>query len=84
MLARREFMADPAAERFGAETGDRLKSALDAVVDHEEPLDAEVRVKASRSAQQLFSRFAFGTVIPAAGPGIYDGGDGSPLCANRI
>ena len=69
MVARREFMADPAAERFGAETGDRLKSALDAVVDHEEPLDAEVRIKASRSAQQLCSRFGVRHRDPGSGAG---------------
>ena len=57
MVAQREHLADLAAERFDAETGERLKSVLDGVVDLEELQDAKARVKASRSAGALFSYF---------------------------
>ena len=57
MAVQRELMADLAAERFDAETGERLKSVLDGIVDLEDLLDAQARVKASRSAEELFSYF---------------------------
>ena len=57
MAVQRELMADLAAERFGAETGERLKSVLDGIVDLKDLLDAKARVKASRSAEELFSYF---------------------------
>ena len=55
--AQRELMADLAAERFGAETGERLKPVLDGIVDLKDLMDAKARVKASRSAEELFSYF---------------------------
>ena len=57
MAVQRELMADLAAERFDAETGERLKSVLDGIVDPKDLLDAKARVKASRSAEELFSYF---------------------------
>ena len=57
MAVQRELMADLAAERFDAETGERLKPVLDGIVDLEDLLDAKARVKASRSAEELFSYF---------------------------
>ena len=57
MASNRELMADLAAERFGAETGERLKSILDGIVDLEELQEAKAHVRASRTAGELFAYF---------------------------
>ena len=57
MASNRELMADLAAERFDAETGERLKSMLDGIVDLEELQEAKTHVRASRTAEELFAYF---------------------------
>ncbi len=57
VASNRELMADLAAERFGAEAGERLKSALDSIVDPEEFQAARAHVTASRTAEELFAFF---------------------------
>ena len=53
----RELMAKLAAERFGAEAGERLKSMLDGIVDPEQFQEAVAHVAASRTAEELFAFF---------------------------
>ena len=57
MASNRELMADLAAARFGAEAEERLKSALDGIVDPEEFRKATAHVTASRTAEELFAFF---------------------------
>ena len=57
MASNRGLMADLAAARFGAETKERLKSALDGIVDPEEFQKATAHVTASRTAEELFAFF---------------------------
>ena len=53
----RELMVDLAAERFGVEAGERLKSMLDGIVDPEEFQAAKAHVRVSRTAEELFAFF---------------------------
>ena len=57
MASNRELMADLATERFGAETGERLKSMLDGIVDLEELREAKAHVRTSRTAEELLAYF---------------------------
>ena len=53
----REFAANLVAARFGAEAGERLKSALDGIVDLDEFQKATAHVNDSRTAEELFAYF---------------------------
>ena len=53
----RELMAKLAAERFGPEAGERLKSTLDGIIAPEELRKATAHVAASRTAEELFAFF---------------------------
>ena len=57
MAKNRELMAILAAQRFGAEAGERLKSMLDGIVEPEEFLKATAHFTASRTAEELFAFF---------------------------
>ena len=57
VASNRELMAMLAAERFGAEAGERLKSALDGIVHPEEFQAAKAHVRGSRTAEELFAFF---------------------------
>ena len=57
VVSNRELMADLAAERFGAEAGERLKAMLDGIVDPEQFQEATAHVAASRTAEELFAFF---------------------------
>ena len=52
-----EFAANLVAARFGAEAGERLKTALDGIVDLDEFQKATVCVNASRTVEELFAYF---------------------------
>ncbi len=57
MAKNRKLMAILAAQRFGAEAGERLKSELDGIVDPEEFQKATAHVRGSRTAEELFAFF---------------------------
>ena len=53
----RELLAKLAAERFGAEAGERLKSVLDGIVDPERFQEATAHVADSLTSDELFAFF---------------------------
>ncbi len=53
----RELVAKLAAERFGAEAGERLKSMLDGIVDPERFQEATAHVADSLTSDELFAFF---------------------------
>ncbi len=57
MALNRELMARLAAERFGDEAGERLKSMLDGIVDPERFQEATAHVAVSRTSEELFAFF---------------------------
>ena len=57
MAKNRKLMAILAAQRFGAEAGERLKSELDGIVDPEGFQKATAHVRSSRTAEELFAFF---------------------------
>ena len=57
VASNRELMARLAAERFGAEAGERLKSVLDGIVDPERFQEATAHVAVSRTSEELFAFF---------------------------